>query len=82
MSMKDLETMCDEILIGNNPKLRAAIRDALDAGASPATIRNRWGLNGKNRSLTACAVEAIIAEWEREVDDLAAKLKTPPKGDS
>lgn len=67
MSLHDLQKITDGILIENNPKLRAAIRAALDKGAKPADIRRRYGLTAKRKSLTACAVDAIVDEWLAEL---------------
>jgi hypothetical protein len=77
MNWSDLEAMVDEIHLKGNPALRTAIRNALDSGVSLAQVRERWGLEGKRVSMTACAVEAIMAEWPREVDAIAAELLKP-----
>lgn len=42
-----------------NPELRDAIRAALDKGASPAYIIQRWG---KRRT----SIAWIVDEWQRE----------------
>lgn len=66
----ELKDACRKVMIDSvkevSPGLRDAIRDALEKGAKPAELRRRYGLTRKRINLTACAVEWIIDEWERE----------------
>lgn len=66
-----------EAVIATNPGLRDSIRAALDGGATPATVRKRWGIHsplGKRNPgrQTALAVEWIVDEWQRENGQIKA----------
>jgi len=61
MSLSDLESHCDAVLISSlRPKLKAAIDDAMAKGATKADILRSVGRVG-GKSLTWCAVSAYLA---------------------
>ena len=69
----ELEELVSSTVIQANkdlsPKLRDAIRDLLDKGATPAHVRRTLGNDSplyRRAPMTALSVEFLVDEWERE----------------
>ena len=62
-----LEILVAEVVCRNaSQELRQALRDAMDAGATPDQIRRRFGCPPQSLSPTALVVDWLVDEWERD----------------